>query len=184
MAFKLSDGTGLPVNVPFSITDDKGETINYPANWLKLSSAEEKTALGITEVADAPRYDSRFYNVDGSSKALDDVNQVDENGDPVLDSYTGKQVVIYGVKTNLKNNEKKITSTLLGECDWYVTRKSEKGTAIPTEISTYRDAVRTANVTRESEIDACADTAALVTLYGYKEDGSPNITQYPTKPTV
>ena len=35
--------------------------IQYPANWLRLSSLEERNALGITEVADAPSYDQRFY---------------------------------------------------------------------------------------------------------------------------
>ena len=54
MAFQLSDGTGIPVDVPFSIG-----TTNYPANWLRLSTAEEKTAAGITEVADPTVYDSK-----------------------------------------------------------------------------------------------------------------------------
>ena len=56
---------------------------------------------------------------------------------------------------------------------------SEKGTEIPSSISTYRDAVRTACDAREKEIDDCVDTAALVTLYSSKEDGTPNMTQYP-----
>ena len=69
----------------------------------------------------------------------------------------------------------------MGEHDWYVTRKSEKGTAIPSAITTYRDAVRTACDTRETEIDNCANITELVTLFGYKEDGTPNITQYPKR---
>ena len=74
---------------------------------------------------------------------------------------------------------------MLSKYDWYVTRKSEKGTAIPAEITTYRDAVTTACNTRETEISNCADTAALVTLYGNTEkDGviTQNMTQYPTDP--
>ena len=76
---------------------------------------------------------------------------------------------------------------MLARYDWYVVRKSEKSTAIPTAITTYRDGVRTACNTRETEIDACADTAALVTLYGatYDSDGNFekfNMTQYPTDP--
>ena len=63
-------------------------------------------------------------------------------------------------------------------------RKAEKSTAIPTAIQTYRDAVRTACDTREKEIDACSNTAALVTLYGFKEDGTPNMTQYPDEPSI
>ena len=74
---------------------------------------------------------------------------------------------------------------LLSKYDWYVVRKAEKGTAIPTAITTYRDGVRTACDTREKEIDACSDTAALVTLYSaVLKDGvyTPNMTQYPEDP--
>ena len=75
MAFLL-DGKPLRVDVPFTYGD-----IHYPANWLRLSTAQEKKDLGITEVADAPTYDSRFYWGDGTAKALDDVNATDDNGD-------------------------------------------------------------------------------------------------------
>ena len=176
MAFKL-DGSPLAVDVAFKTSDGT----QYPANWLRLSTADEKTALGITEVADAPTYDSRFYNGDGSAKTLTDTNEVDENGDPLLDE-NGDQVVTLGVKSVLKAQEKVTAGSLLAKYDWYVVRKAEKSTAIPTAITTYRDGVRTACNTRETEIDACADTAALVTLYGSKDDGTPNMTQYPTDP--
>ena len=188
MAFQLSDGTGLPVDVPFTIG-----TTNYPANWLRLSTAEEKTALGIVEVEDPKVYDNRFYWNDGSAKELDDVNATYaedaldgsyKKGDLKKDA-DGNQLIIYGVKTILKSQEKATAQSLLSKYDWYVTRKSEKGTAIPAEITTYRDAVRTACNTRETEISNCADTAALVTLYGNTEkDGviTENMTQYPTDP--
>ena len=153
MAFTLNGNT-LAVDVAFKTSDGT----QYPANWLRLSTAKEKTDLGIAEVADAPIYDSRFYNNDGSAKALD------------------------GVKSGLKAQEKETTGSLLAKYDWYVVRKAEKSTAIPTAITTYRDGVRTACDTREKEIDACSDTAALVNLYGNKEDGTPNMTQYPEDP--
>ena len=137
----------------------------YPANWLRLSTAEEKTALGITEVADDPVYDGRFYNGDGSAKALTDVNATDKNGDPLKDE-NGDQVVILGVKSMLKAQEKATAGSLLAKYDWYVVRKAETSKAIPTAIKTYRTAIRTACATRETEIDNCADTAALITLYG------------------
>jgi len=180
MAFKL-DGNPLAVDVPFTVGD-----VNYPANWLRLSTAQEKKDLGITEVADAPTYDSRFYWGDGTAKALDDVNATDENGD-LLKDENGDQVVIQGVKSVLKAQEKVTAGSLLANYDWYVVRKAEKSTAIPTAITTYRDAVRTVCDTREKEIDACSDTTALVTLYGatYDKDGNfekYNMTQYPTDP--
>ena len=183
MAFKL-DGNPLPVDVPFTVGTGK-DAVNYPANWLRLSTAEEKTAIGITEVADAPTYDSRFYWGDGTARTLTDTNEVDENGDPLLDDY-GNQIITLGVKSVLKAREKDIAGSLLAKYDWYVVRKAEKSTAIPTAITTYRDAIRTACNTRETEIDNCADTAALVTLYGVTTDSDGkfvkyNMTQYPKK---
>ena len=175
MAFKL-DGNPLAVDVAFSHND-----INYPANWLRLSTADEKTALGITEVEDPDIYDSRFYWGNGTAKTLTDTNEVDENGDPLLDE-NGDQVVTLGVKSVLKAQEKVTAGSLLARYDWYVVRKAEKSTAIPTAITTYRDAIRTACTTRETEITNCADTTALVILYSNKDDGTPNMTQYPTDP--
>ena len=175
MAFKLN-GNPLVVDVAFSHND-----IQYPANWLRLSTKAEKEAIGITEVADDPVYDSRFYWGNGTARTLTDTNEVDENGDPLLDE-NGDQIVTLGVKSVLKAQEKATAGSLLARYDWYVVRKAETSKAIPTAITTYRDAVRTACDTREKEIDACADTAALVTLYSNKEDGTPNMTQYPTDP--
>ena len=179
MAFLL-DGNPLAVDVAFKTSDGT----QYPANWLRLASADEKAALKITEVADDPVYDSRFYNGDGTAKKLTDTNEVDEKGDPLLDEK-GNQVITLGVKSVLKAQEKEIAGSLLAKYDWYVIRKAETSKAIPTTIKTYRTAVRTACATRETEIDNCADTAALVTLYGTTEkDGvfTPNMTQYPDDP--
>ena len=152
MAFLL-DGKPLAVDVPFTSGD-----INYPANWLRLSTAEEKAAIGITEVADAPVYDQRFYNSSGVAKALD------------------------GVKTKLKLEEKEIAKSLLSLYDWQVIRKTEQSVEIDSDIATFRDKVRTVYTTRKTEIENCSDIAALVTLYGLKEDGTPNMTQYPDDP--
>ena len=182
MAFLLN-GNPLAVDVPFTVGD-----IHYPANWLRLSTAQEKKDLGITEVANAPTYDSRFYWGDGTAKALDDVNATDENGD-LLKDENGNQVVTLGVKSVLKAQEKATAGSLLAKYDWYVVRKYETSKAIPTTIKTYRTAVRTACTTRETEIDACSDTAALVTLYGVTTDSEGkfvkfNMTQYPEDPNA
>ena len=175
MAFKLN-GNPLAVDVAFSHND-----IQYPANWLRLSTAEEKTSIGITEVADDPVYDSRFYLSNGTAKSLDDENATDQNGD-LLKDENGDQIIILGVKSVLKAQEKVTAGTLLAPYDWYVVRKAEKSAAIPASITTYRDGVRTACDTREKEIDACSNIAALVTLYSIKEDGTANMTQYPADP--
>ena len=180
MAFLLN-GKPLAVDVPFTYGD-----VHYPANWLRLSTSQEKKDLGITEVDDPKTYDSRFYNGDGTAKTLDDVNATDDNGD-LLKDENGNQIVILGVKSLLKTQEKATANSLLAKYDWYVIRKAETSKAIPTTIKTYRTAVRTACLTRETEIDNCADTAALVTLYGFTEkDGvyTPNMTQYPEDPNA
>ena len=168
MAFLLN-GKPLAVDVPFTYGD-----VHYPANWLRLSTAQEKKDLGITEVADAPVFDGRFYNGDGSAKTLDDTKE----------TIDGVEYTYLGVKSVLKAQEKATAGSLLAPYDWYVIRKAETSKAIPTTIKTYRTAVRTACLTRETEIDNCADTAALVTLYGNKEDGTPNMTQYPVDPNA
>ena len=177
MAFLLN-GKPLAVDIPFTYGD-----IHYPANWLRLSTAQEKKDLGITEVADTPVYDSRFYLGNGTAKPLDDEDAKDTEGN-LLKNEDGSQMVIKGVKSILKEQEKATAGSLLARYDWYVVRKAETSKAIPTTIKTYGTSVRTACLTRETEIDNCADTAALVTLYGSKEDGTPNMTQYPDDPNI
>ena len=130
--------------------------------------------LNQTEVADNPVYDLRFYDSNGVAKALDDKTE----------TIDGVEIKTLGVKSSLKAQEKANASSLLVKYDWYVIRKAETSKAIPTAIKTYRTAVRTACDTRETEIDNCADTAALVTLYSNKEDGTPNMTQYPVEPNT
>ncbi len=44
----LLNGQPLPLDTPFR--DAAGNS--YPANWLRLTSLEEKQAIGITEVPD------------------------------------------------------------------------------------------------------------------------------------
>jgi len=167
MAFKLSDGTIIPIDVAFSIGD-----INYPANWLRLSSSDEKTAVGISEVADDPIYDQRFYNTDGTAKQINDVTE----------TKNGEEITTPGLKSNFKVQEKEIAKSLLNLYDWQVIRKSEKNIEMDSNVIAFRDAIRTAYTTRKTEIDNCADTSALVTLYSTKEDGTPNMTQYPEDP--
>ena len=183
MAFKLN-GKNLVVDMPFTVGEGDN-AINYPANWLRLTTLEEKNAIGITEVDDPIVYDNRFYLGNGTAKALDDEDAKDEAGN-LIKNEDGSQMVILGVKSILKRQEKAHAGSLLAKYDWYVVRKTEKSIAIPSAITTYRDGVRTACDTREKEIDACSDTAALVTLYGNTEqsDGTmkPNMTQYPIDP--
>ena len=115
--------------------------IQYPANWLRLSSLEERNALGITEVADAPTWDQRFYWGVDNPKDLD------------------------GLKTQWSDTQTAIAAALLAPSDWRVIKAKETGTNIPTAWKTYRAAIRTACNTRQTEINAVADVPALKELF-------------------
>ena len=123
--------------------------IQYPANWLRLASLEEKTAIGITEVADDPWYDQRFYWGVGNPKDLAEL------------------------KTQWKATQSEICNSLLSPSDWRVTRAAELGQAVASAWLTYRGAVRSACNTRQTEINAVADVPALIELLF----GQPTITQ-------
>ena len=150
-------------------TDADGTT--HPGSWYTYS-VEQKTAIGITEIVQQSPPDSRLYNwgynddgtVTSTAKALDDINEVDENGDPLLDD-DGVQVVTKGVKSNLIGEVKQQQGSLLAQTDWAVTRKAEKATAIPANIATWRDAIRATATEMESAISGAADTAAVAALF-------------------
>ena len=126
--------------------------IQYPANWLRLASLKEKTALGITEVANDPTYDQRFYWGVDNPKDLTEL------------------------KTLWKANQSNICASLLAPSDWRVTRAAELGQAVASAWLTYRGAVRSACNTRQTEINAVADVPALIELLF----GQPTITRQQT----
>ena len=128
--------------------------IQYPANWLRLASLEEKTAIGITEVANDPTYDQRFYWGVDNPKQLNDVT--DEDGNTTT-----------GLKTLWSATQGEIAASLLAPSDWRIIKAKETGTNIPSTWKTYRAAVRTACNARQTEIGNAADVPALIELlYG------------------
>ena len=123
--------------------------IQYPKNWLRLTTLEEKKAIGITEVADeSVAYDQKFYW--GPDNPKDHTE----------------------LKTQWIKETKDNAAKLLAETDWYVVRKSETYTAIPTDVATRRAAIRTLCNTKETAINATADTAALATYITGSDYGS------------
>ena len=107
-----------------------------------------------------------------TGKDVDDKDAVDENGDNVLDE-DGNQVIIEGLKTIFKNEVKAQAKGLLSSSDWYVIRKAEDAeSTIPSDIATYRAAVRTRSNEMETAIDGAADAAAMETLYTYTNTGT------------
>ena len=115
--------------------------IQYPANWLRLSTLEERNALGITEVSDTPTWDQRFYWGVDNPKDLADL------------------------KTQWKAKQSQIADSLLTPSDWRVTRAAELGQAVASTWLTYRGAVRSACNTRQTEINAAKDVPALKELF-------------------
>ena len=160
MGYQLANGTKLPLDVAW--TDPNG--IQRPANWLRLSTERDRELLGITWVAETNQvWDQKFYwGYDSDNnlipKQLDDVTDDDGN-------------TTTGLKTLWKAKQNEIAASLLAPSDWRVVKELEVNssfsaakTAYPTEWQTYRAAVRTACNTRQSEIDACSDVAALKEL--------------------
>jgi hypothetical protein len=174
MAFKL-DGRTLPTDVAFT---SKG--INYPANWLRLTTLDEKKSIGITEVADPATYDQRFYWSESNARELEDKNAKDKDGNLLKDS-NGKQIVDIGLKTGWITIQKETASSLLTPYDWYIIRKIEETTDIPAEVSKYRDDVRSACSERETKIKAALDVTALKKLIDTTLDSDAK-TKWPDKP--
>jgi len=137
-------------------TDDNG--ITHPRNWHIWSTAE-KTAAGVTEVVEDTPPDSRLYKW-----SMDRDGKITSTAKAMADAGSGLNLVL-GVKSTLKNEVKSQQGSLLAQTDWAVVRKSEKSTAIPSNIATWRDAIRTKATAMESAIDGAANTAAVAALF-------------------
>jgi hypothetical protein len=83
-------------------------------------------------------------------------------------------VAVEGLKTQLIKTIKAQAAGELQRTDWYIVRKADAGTAVPSSITTHRAAVRTKAAEMETAITNASDTPALETLYTYteQEDGS------------
>jgi len=170
----------------------EGFTLNdnqYSSQIFTAWSKEEKEAIGIYEVeTDSSKFkDESYYNNTNeifefkkgkairkwgtaTPKQLEDVNATDEDGEPVIQD--GKQVVIKGLKSQKISISKQQTAGLLQSTDWYVTRKSDTGTAIPQEIQDFRTEVRIVSNQQETQINACTTVEELKALYSYVNTGT------------
>jgi len=170
----------------------EGFTLNdnqYSSQIFTAWTTEEKQAIGIYEVeTDSSKFkDESYYNNtneifefkngkairkwgNATAKQLNDVNATDEDGEPVIQD--GKQVVIKGLKSQKISISKQQTAGLLQSTDWYVTRKSDTGTAIPQEIQDFRTEVRIVSNQQETQINACTTVEELKALYEYVNTGT------------
>ena len=156
--FKLN-GTPLALDTPFTTEDGT----QYPANWLRLSSAEEKAAIGITEEPDAPAYDDRFYWAPGVPKALEDKAEIGEDGNPVLD-VDGKQLIAKGLKSQFVAQIKATAGAMLAASDWKIVRAAEGIKPVDAETLAARAAIRAASDANEAKVLACKSVDELAAV--------------------
>ena len=132
------NGEPLKLDVPFA--DAEGN--QYPANWLRSSSQEQRDALGIVWVAQDPAavYDQRFYWGVGNPK---DLTQSKEE-------WTAKV--------------KDTANKLLLQTDWYAARAHDTGVPVPEAVMVYRATVRATSSQYAEQVEACADVDALAAL--------------------
>ena len=170
MPFKLGTKT-IQLDTPFTHND-----IQYPSNWIRLASEEDKSAIGLVWEADAVRYDDRFY-WDGdisNPKALED--KVDQDGNPmyvkVLGVVDGKpamvdsteRLVTKGLKSNFIAQIKTTAGSILAQTDWMVIRKAERNVDIPSSVATYRASVVAKATELETSISAVTTVEQLIAL--------------------
>jgi len=158
--------------------DDSGN--QHSKVWMRYSDSQKATFKIVWEdpPASAAPYDNRFYHgrqTDGSliPRSLTDINEVDEDGSALKDP-NGNQIVTPGLKTAWVAQTKTTANSKLAVHDWYVTRKAEKSTAIPSSVTTYRDAVRTKCGEIETALNGASDLAAFMALFEdeHNSDGS------------
>ena len=168
-------------NVTQVFTRPKAITIGdnqYPSNIMSVWSAEDLEAIGIYEVVidNTNLKDQEYYiNTNQSfdfangtvtasygtatAKALDDVTEDDGS-------------VTKGLKTLYKETINEQAGGILSETDWYRIREADGGTAVPSNVSTHRTAVRTKANAMCAQIDGAADVDALAALYEYTNTGT------------
>jgi len=164
-------------NVIQVFTRPKALTIGenqYQANIFNLWSTSELEALGIYEVVvDNTNLKDKEYYV---------------NTNQTFAFSSGTVTASYGTATakdlaTLKTEHKEIINaqagSLLAPYDWYTLREADGGTAVPSNVNTYRTAIRTTANDMCTKIDAVADVDALAALYVYSTDSRP-LGEWPT----
>ena len=178
------------------ISGNKGITIGdvqYPKSIFTLWSEAERNAIGIYEVTvdTTNKKDEQWYINTNVSYGVESNKAVGSYGTATAkahadSTYTnqdktdglipdGKDVGDIkdrGLKYNLIQTVKKQAAGILQETDWYITRKADAGTAVPSSITAHRAAVRTKAAEQETAITNAADTPALETLYTYVNTGT------------
>jgi hypothetical protein len=152
--------------------------IQYPANWLRFSSAEDRAALGITWETEATRADDRFYwsGDINNPKAMEDREEVDEEGNPMYVKVLGEvdgepamvdsdeRLVTKGLKSQWVAQVKTTAGTMLAATDWMVIRKAERDVAIPDGVVASRAAIVAEADRLEAAINLCENVEQLIAV--------------------
>ena len=188
------------------ISGNKGITlgdIQYPKSIFTLWSAAEREAIGIYEIVfdNTNKKDEKWYINTNQSYAFADgtvtatygtatakahadtlwTQQDSDDGDLPSDKSVG-DVKVEGLKTTLIRTVKAQAAGILQDTDWYIVRKADASTAVPSAITTHRAAVRTKAAAQETQITNASDTPALETLYAYvntADEGDPKVFERP-----
>ena len=163
----------------------------YPKAIFTLWTKSEREAIGIyqVEMDNSKRKNEQWYINTEITYAFGSGKVTGSYGDATAkahadtlftaqDETDGKgtegEVATRGLKYNLIQTIKKQAAGILQDTDWYIIRKADAGTAVPSSITNHRAAVRTKAAEMETAITNASDTPALETLYTYtkQEDGS------------
>ena len=139
--------------------------IQYPRNWLNLASDSEKASVGFIEVTYSGSHKSgEYYNNSESAPVYD----ASKGTVVITKSSTAKNLA--DLKEGKKTDASNSAYSALQSTDWYVVRKEEISTAIPSKITAYRTAVRLVCNSLKTAIDSASDVDAVAALY-YNADG-------------
>ena len=175
--------------------------VQYPARIFSVWTASELAAIGIIEVTfdDSKKKDEKYYiNTNqtftydasagtvtatyGDATARAHADTLFTAQDETDGKGTEGEVKVEGLKTKFIRTVKAQAEGLLNQTDWYITRKAEKNTAIPSAITTWRDGIRTKQAAMETSITNASNTPALETLYTYvntADEGDPVVMERP-----
>jgi hypothetical protein len=154
--------------------------IQYPASIFTLWSTSEKEAIGLYEiVVDNSNLKDQAYYINGAESFT-----WDSSARTVTKSFaTATAKTIADLKTSHKEVINQQAAGILTPTDWMVVRAAEGGTAVPSDITTSRAAVRTKANEMCTAIDAVSDVDALAALYVYN-DADPAVRPLGELPTV
>ena len=173
--------------------------VRYSRKIFELWSKSELEAIGIYEVEfdNTNKKDEQWYiNTNqsfafaggkitasyGSATAKAHADTLYTAQDESDGKGTEGEVKAEGLKTKLIRKVKAQAAGILQDTDWYIVRKADAGTAVPSAITNHRAAVRTKAAEMETSITNASNTPALETLYTYvntADEGDPVVMERP-----